>query len=155
MPAGKAIGSAARAAARNKTVRRIAAPAALAAARHVGPIVQARYAAWRDRRIDRDRAVKLARQIDGRYSEDTIIGGAPRPMVIAMIGEQQGGYEAIYRKNLKFIKDQLYAAAVEAFNESHKDDFGLVESIGDDWGMKGVFQSTLRIVLYGGDDDAA
>lgn len=70
-----------------------------------------------------------------------------------MIADEQGGYDAIYRKNLKFIKDQLYAKAVETFNESHKEDFGLVESLGDDWGMKGVFQSTLRIVLYGGEED--
>jgi hypothetical protein len=81
--------------------------------------------------------------------------GAPRPMVIAMIAEEQGGYEAIYRKNLKLIKDQLYAKAVEVFNETHQEDFGIVESLGEDWGMKGVFQTNLRIVLYGGDDDAA
>jgi hypothetical protein len=80
--------------------------------------------------------------------------GAPRAMVIAMIVDEQGGYSAIFKKNLKIIKDKLYDKAVETFNETHKDDFGLVESLGDDWGMKGVFQSTLRIVLYGGEDDA-
>ena len=68
--------TAARAASRNKTVRRVGATAALAAARRVEPIARDRYDSWRDRRIDRDRARKLARQIGGRYSEDTIIGGA-------------------------------------------------------------------------------
>ena len=57
---------------KTRPVRRIAAPAALAAAKHVGPIAQ-RYGQWRDRRVDRDRAVKLARQMGGRVSEDTII----------------------------------------------------------------------------------
>jgi hypothetical protein len=77
VPAGKSIAAAAKAAARNKTVRRIAAPAALAAAKHVGPIAQQRYGEWRDRRVYRDRALKLARQINGRLSEETIIGGEP------------------------------------------------------------------------------
>ena len=81
MPAGKSIAAAAKAAARNKTVRRIAAPAALAAARHVGPLAQQRYGDWRDRRVYRDRAVKLARQMGGRLSEDTIIAGEPHFVV--------------------------------------------------------------------------
>ena len=59
----------------------LAAPAALAAARHVGPIAQERYAAWRDRRVYRDRAVKLARQMGGTLSEDTIIAGEPHFVV--------------------------------------------------------------------------
>ncbi len=77
----KSIAGAVKAAAGNKTVRRIAAPAALAAARHVGPIAQQRYGAWRDRRVDRDRALKLARQMGGRISEDTIIAGEPHFVV--------------------------------------------------------------------------
>ena len=63
MSAGLAIAGAARAAARNRTVRRLAMTAGVAAAKQGGPVAQARYAAWRDRRIDRDRAIKLARQI--------------------------------------------------------------------------------------------
>jgi hypothetical protein len=81
VPAGKSIATVARAAARNKTVRRIAAPAALAAAKHVGPIAQQRYGEWRDRRVYRDRALKLARQMGGRVSEDTIIAGEPHFVV--------------------------------------------------------------------------
>ena len=81
MPAGKAIATAAKAAARNKTVRRLAGPAALAAARHVGPVAQQRYGEWRDRRVYRDRASKLARQLGGRLSEDTIIAGEPHFVV--------------------------------------------------------------------------
>ncbi len=77
----KTIAAAAKAAARNKTVRRMAAPAALAAARHVGPLAQQRYGEWRDRRVYKDRAVKLARQIGGRISEDTIIKGEPHIVV--------------------------------------------------------------------------
>ena len=81
MGAGRSIAAAAKAAARNKTVRRIAAPAALAAAKHMGPIAQQRYGEWRDRRVDHDRARKLARQIGGELSEETIIAGEPHFVV--------------------------------------------------------------------------
>ena len=36
---------------------------------------------WRDRRVYRDRAVKLARQMGGQVSEDTIIAGEPHFVV--------------------------------------------------------------------------
>jgi hypothetical protein len=81
MSAARAIATAARAAAKNKTVRRVAMTAGVAAARRGGPVVQAQYAAWRDRRIDRDRAVKLARQLGATYSTDTIIDGTPHFVV--------------------------------------------------------------------------
>lgn len=81
MSATKSIAAAAKAAAGNKLVRRLAGPAALAAARKAGPIAQQRYGVWRDRRVYRDRALKLARQMGGRYSEDTIIGGEPHFVV--------------------------------------------------------------------------
>jgi hypothetical protein len=78
---GRTIAAAARAAAQNKTVRALAASAGVAAARRVGPIAQERYATWRDRRVDRDRAVKLARQMGGRVSEETIIDSTPHFVV--------------------------------------------------------------------------
>jgi hypothetical protein len=81
MTARRTIATAAKAAARNKVVQGLAASAGAAAAKHVGPIAQQRYATWRDRRVDRDRAIKLARQIKGRYSEDTIIDGEPHFVV--------------------------------------------------------------------------
>ena len=81
MSAGRAIAAAAKAAAHTKVVQGLAASAGAAAAKHVGPIAQQRYGTWRDRRVDRDRAVKLARQIRGRYSQDTIIDGEPHFVV--------------------------------------------------------------------------
>jgi hypothetical protein len=81
MGAGKAISAAAKAAARNKAIRGLAVTAGAAAAKKAGPIAQQRYGAWRDRRIDRDRAIKLARQLQGRYSQDTIIAGEPHFVV--------------------------------------------------------------------------
>ncbi len=83
----RSIVTAAKAASRNKTVRRVGATAALAAARRVEPIARERYDTWRDRRIDRDRALKLARQIGGRYSEDTIIDGQPHFVVWSADGK--------------------------------------------------------------------
>jgi hypothetical protein len=81
MGTARTLADALRAASRNKAVRGVAASAGAAAAKRAGPIIQQRYGSWRDRRVDRDRAVKLARQMAGRYSEDTIIGGAPHFVV--------------------------------------------------------------------------
>jgi hypothetical protein len=81
MSTASAIANAARAAANNKAVRAVAVSAGAAAAKRAGPVLQERYGTWRDRRIDKDRAIKLARQMGGRYSEDTIIDGAPHFVV--------------------------------------------------------------------------
>jgi hypothetical protein len=72
---GRTIADAVKAASKNQAVRGIAVSAGAAAARHIGPIAQERYGTWRDRRVNRDRAMKLARQMGGRYSQDTIIDG--------------------------------------------------------------------------------
>ena len=77
MTTGWAIAAAAKAAASNKVVQGLAASAGAAAAKHAGPLAQQRYGTWRDRRVYRDRAIKLARQMGGRYSQDTIIDGEP------------------------------------------------------------------------------
>jgi hypothetical protein len=79
--AGRSIRTAVQAAARNRAVRGVVVSAGAAAARHLGPIAQQRYGEWRDRRVYRDRAVKLARQIGGTLSEDTIIRGEPHFVV--------------------------------------------------------------------------
>ncbi|MFL5299821.1 MAG: hypothetical protein ACJ79R_05710 [Anaeromyxobacteraceae bacterium] len=81
MRAGRSIAAAAKAAAQNKTVQALAATAGAAAAKQAGPVLQERYGTWRDRRRDRDRAIKLARQMGGRVSEETIIDGEPHVVV--------------------------------------------------------------------------
>ena len=81
MAAGRTVTNAVKAASRNRTVRAIAVSAGTAAARKLGPLAQDRYGTWRDRRVDRDRATKLARQMGGRISEDTIIDGEPHFVV--------------------------------------------------------------------------
>jgi hypothetical protein len=79
--AAKAIATAARAVARNKAVQGAAAAAAAKAAARAEPVLRERYDRWSGRRVDRDRAIKLARQVRGRWSEDTIIGGEPHHVV--------------------------------------------------------------------------
>ena len=96
MSTGRTIAAAARAAARNKVVQGLAASAGAAAAKHAGPIAQQRYAAWRDRRVDRDRAIKLARQLRGRYSQDTIIDGEPH-FVVWRAGEPVRAFPHVER----------------------------------------------------------
>jgi len=79
--AGRSLATAARAVARNKAVRGVVTTAAAGAAARAEPVLRERYDRWRGARIDRDRAVKLARQIRGRFSEDTIIAGEPHYVV--------------------------------------------------------------------------
>lgn len=81
MSAARTAAQAARAVARNKAVQGIAASAAAGAATKLEPALRQRYDRWRDHRLDRDRAIKLARQIRGRYSDETIIGGEPHVVV--------------------------------------------------------------------------
>jgi hypothetical protein len=81
MSAAKTIVTAARAVSRNKAVRAVAATAAAKAATRAEPLLRERYDRWQGSRVGRDRAVKLARQIRGRFSEDTIIGGEPHYVV--------------------------------------------------------------------------
>ena len=81
MSAAKAIVTAARAVSRNKAVRAVAATAAAKAASRAEPLLRDRYDRWQGSRVSRDRAIKLARQIRGRFSEDTIIGGEPHYVV--------------------------------------------------------------------------
>ena len=81
MSAAKAVVTAARALARNRAVRGAAATVAARAAARAEPVLRDRYDRWRRARVDRDRAVKLARQIRGGWSEDTIIRGEPHYVV--------------------------------------------------------------------------
>jgi hypothetical protein len=81
MSAARSIVTAVRAAANNRAVRAVAATAAAKAATRAEPLLRERYDRWSSRRVDRDRAIKLARQIRGRWSEDTIIGGEPHHVV--------------------------------------------------------------------------
>jgi hypothetical protein len=81
MSAARRVATAARAVARNKAVRGVAATAAARAAARAEPLLRERYERWRGERTGRDRAIKLARQIRGRFSQDTIIGGEPHHVV--------------------------------------------------------------------------
>ena len=81
MSAAKTVVTAARAVSRNKAVRAVAATAAAKAATRAEPLLRERYDRWQGSRVSRDRAIKLARQIRGRFSEDTIIGGEPHHVV--------------------------------------------------------------------------
>jgi hypothetical protein len=77
----KTIGNAARAVARNKAVQGAAAAAAAKLASRAEPALRERYDRWSGGRADRLLAIRLARQIKGRYSQDTIIAGKPHSVV--------------------------------------------------------------------------
>jgi hypothetical protein len=78
---GKSITSAARAAAKNKAVQGAAAAAAAKLAANAEPALRERYDRWSGSRSGRLLAIRLARQIQGRYSEGTIIAGKPHHVV--------------------------------------------------------------------------
>jgi hypothetical protein len=79
--AGKSIASVARAAAKNKAVQGAAAAAAAKLAANAEPALRERYDRWSGARANRLLAIRLARQIQGTYSEGTIIAGAPHFVV--------------------------------------------------------------------------
>lgn len=72
---------------------------------------------------------------------------APREMVIGMIREKRGGYDKLREEALGIIKPKMRDEAIKAFEESHQKDFGIVESLGEDWGTRGVFRKHLDQVL--------
>ncbi len=81
MSAGKSIASVARAAARNKAVQGAAAAAAAKLASNAEPALRERYDRWSAARANRLLAIRLARQIQGTYSEGTIIAGTPHYVI--------------------------------------------------------------------------
>jgi hypothetical protein len=79
--AARAVADAARAVARNKAVQGAAATAAARLAARAEPALRERYDRWSGTRADRLLAIRLARQIQGHYSADTIIAGKPHYVV--------------------------------------------------------------------------
>ena len=72
---------------------------------------------------------------------------APREFVLTMVREKRGGYLALRDEALGLIKPKMREEAIKAFEESHKDDFGIIDSLGPEWGTRGVFRKHLDQVL--------
>ena len=81
----------------------------------------------------------------------SVANNGTREQAVAAAKKSNGGYGAVYSAILKSAKDKYYPAAVANFNSKFADQFGIVESFGDDWGMKGTFQKDLRMILYADD----
>ena len=81
MRAAKSAAAAARALASNRAVRAAAAATAAKLATNAEPALRERYDRWSGSRSGRLLAIRLARQIQGRYSEGTIIAGKPHHVV--------------------------------------------------------------------------
>jgi hypothetical protein len=78
---GRSITSVAKAAAKNKAVQGAAAAAAAKLAANAEPALRERYDRWSGARTNRLLAIRLARQIQGTYSEGTIIASTPHYVV--------------------------------------------------------------------------
>jgi hypothetical protein len=76
-----AVVNAAKAVARNRAVRGAAAAAGAQLAARAEPALRERYDRWSAGRSDRLLAIRLARQIQGRWSENTIIAARPHHVV--------------------------------------------------------------------------
>lgn len=74
--------------------------------------------------------------------------GKNREDACADLSASNGGYKAIRDSILSQIKDQLYDKAVAEFEVSYASEFGLLEKLGETWGMRGVFRNDLRRILY-------
>jgi hypothetical protein len=66
--------------------------------------------------------------------------------------EKNGGYQKIYTDILAALRPQLFAKAVSEFETNYKEEFGILEGLGEDWGMRGVFRRDMRMILFADDD---
>ncbi|MBV8758771.1 MAG: DUF4157 domain-containing protein, partial [Deltaproteobacteria bacterium] len=71
-----------------------------------------------------------------------------RAAACADIAHRNGGYAKIYGDIFEQVRPMLYDKCVAAFEEKFKDQFGLIEKIGETWGMRGVFRRELRGMIY-------
>ncbi len=77
--------------------------------------------------------------------------GASREEALAAIQKAQGDYGAIRAKELKKLKDRMYAEGCAAFDAKHKGEFGPLEKQGPDYGFRGEFRTQYRMILYADD----
>jgi hypothetical protein len=66
--------------------------------------------------------------------------------------EKNGGYQKIYTDILTALRPQLFEKAVTEFEINFKEQFGILEGIGEDWGMRGVFRKDMRRILFADDE---
>ncbi len=66
--------------------------------------------------------------------------------------EKNGGYQKIYTDILAALRPKLFTQAVAEFETNYQAQFGIVESIGEDWGMRGVFRKDMRMILFADDE---
>ena len=64
------------------------------------------------------------------------------------IMDKNGGKEKLTAELLGRARDEAYKKGVAMFEERWAGEFGLIEKIGDTWGMRGVFRSDFRRLLY-------
>jgi hypothetical protein len=69
--------------------------------------------------------------------------------IVAKIKETKGGPGKIAADNLQRMKDAMYEKAVAEYEAANKEDFSWWEELGEDWGRRGVYRKTLKLVLYG------
>jgi hypothetical protein len=72
---------------------------------------------------------------------------APREFVVALIRDQRGGYDKLREEALGLIKPKMFDDAAKAYDEGHEKNFTMIDSIGPEWGSRGVFRKQLRLVL--------
>jgi hypothetical protein len=66
--------------------------------------------------------------------------------------EKNGGYQKIYTDILAALRPKLFTQAVAEFETNYQTQFGILESIGEDWGMRGVFRRDMRRILFADDE---
>jgi hypothetical protein len=86
---------------------------------------------------------------DYKAIEAEAMGVLTAEEIVAKIKETKGGPGKIAADNLQRMKDAMYEKAVAEYEAANKEDFSWWEELGEDWGRRGVYRNTLRIVLYG------
>jgi hypothetical protein len=89
-----------------------------------------------------------AKEAESQIAEMMRKANASREQAVEAIEKAQGGFGDLRTRELKRLKDKLYAAACTAFDEGHKDAFGFLENRGETWGFRGSFRKMLSLILY-------
>jgi hypothetical protein len=86
---------------------------------------------------------------DYKAIEAEALGVLTTEEIVAKIKETKGGPGKIAADNLQRMKDAMYEKAVAEYEAANKEDFSWWEELGEDWGRRGVYRKTLKLVLYG------
>lgn len=93
-----------------------------------------------------------AEAAEAKIKEYRLVSLKDRAEACNDLKEKNGGYQKIYGDILAALRPKLFTQAVAEFETNYQAQFGILESIGEDWGMRGVFRKDMRRILFADDE---